>query len=150
MSGQETGMQALLDLLKRADGLFFLPANAGDLAGLLRRARESLGMEPPDDYMALLRRTDGVVADGLTLYGSRAHSFDNAGMPELVEANLDRRDYRPDASGMLLLGERDDDFIAFKPGDGLYWRVDRLSGELDASATNLASMIASLLRYSVG
>ena len=145
----DSALQALLDLLKRADGLFFLPADAGDLAGLLRRSRDSLGIVPPDAYMSLLRRTDGVVADGLMLYGSRSHSFENASMSELVEANLDRRDYREDAAGLLLLGERDDDFIAFRPKDGLYWRVDRLSGELDASAPDLASMISALLRSSV-
>jgi hypothetical protein len=50
---------SLLDRLKRSDGLLFLAANAGELAGVLIRAREALGIEPPNDYMALLRQTDG-------------------------------------------------------------------------------------------
>jgi|SRR5579859_1929145 len=134
-----------LDLLKKSDGLLFIGANAADLAGLLRRIRDDLGVEPPADYMELLRQTDGAIADGLMLYGSRPHPFDEMELPELVSANLERHDYREDLGGFLLVGEHDDDFVAYDSADRLYWLIDRASGEPMSSAADLQTMISGLL-----
>jgi len=138
----------LLEMLKRSDGLLFLPANAGDLAGVLRRSRDGLGLEPPDDYMAFLRLTDGAVADGLLLYGSKEHRFDDFEMPELVEINLQRRDYRDDLADVLLVGEAGDDFLAFRRSDRRYWRIERVSGDLLDDAPDLNALVRIALRYS--
>jgi hypothetical protein len=140
-------MLSLLDMLKRSDGLLFLPANAADLAGVLRRVRDDLQIEPPEDYMALLRQTDGAIADGVMIYGSKSRDFDEVSLPELVAINLDRRDYREDIGGILLIGERDDDFLGYRPSDRLYWRIDRVSGDLTDSASDLRALIGGLLGY---
>jgi hypothetical protein len=117
------------------------------LAGVLRRVRDDLQIEPPEDYMALLRQTDGAIADGVMIYGSKSRDFDEVSLPELVAINLDRRDYREDIGGILLIGERDDDFLGYRPSDRLYWRIDRVSGDLTESATDLRSLIGGLLGY---
>jgi len=134
-----------VDLLKKSDGLLFLGANAGELAALLRRIRDDLGVEPPADYMDLLRHTDGAIADGLMLYGSRPHPFDEMELPELVSANLERHEYHEDLAGFLLVGEHDDDFVAYHPADRLYWLIDRVSGEPMSSAADLQTMLSALL-----
>jgi len=141
------GDLSLLDMLKRSDGLLFLAANAAELAGVLSRARDRLGLEPPDDYMALLRKTDGVIADGVMIYGSKSRDFDDVSLPELVEINLARQDYREDLDGVLLIGERDDDLLAWHPADRLYWRIDRVSGDPTDSAADLRGLIGPLLGY---
>lgn len=138
--------QMILSLLKKSDGLVFLGANAADLASLLRRIRDELRMEPPDDYMELLRQSDGAIADGLMLYGSKAHSFDHMEMPDLVAANLERHDYREDLTGFLLVGERDDDLVAYEAGAGRYCLIDRASGERISTAPDLQAMVSSLLK----
>jgi hypothetical protein len=138
---------SVLDMLKRADGLLFLAANAGELAGVLTRIRGELGIEPPEDYMALLRQTDGVIADGVMIYGSKSRDFDDVSLPELVEINLDRHEYREDLGGLLLIGERDDELLAYRPSDRLYWRIDRVSGDLTDSAPDLRGLIGQLLGY---
>ena len=134
-----------LTLLKKSDGLLFLGTNAADLAGLLRRIRDDLGMEPPDDYMDLLRQSDGAIADGLMIYGSKAHPFDGMEMPDLVAANLERHDYREDLAGFLLVGERDDDLVAYDVEAGDYCLIDRASGEKMSGAPDLHAMISALL-----
>lgn len=134
-----------LDLLKKSDGLLFLGANSADLVALLHRIRDDLGIEPPAEYMDLLRQTDGAIADGLTLYGSKPHTFDEMEMPELVAANLERHDYRGDLGGFLLIGERDDDFIAYDSAGRVYWLIDRVSGETMSGAPDLHTMISGLL-----
>jgi len=136
---------SLLELMRQADGLLFLAANAADLASVLRRVRDELGIEPPDDYMDFLRQSDGAISDGLMIYGSRTHLVDDVEMPELVGINLERREYRDDLGDLLLLGEVDDDFAAYRPSDKLYWRIDRVSGDLLGSAPDLHSLIASIL-----
>ena len=137
----------LLDMLKRSDGLLFLAANAADLAGVLRRVRGDLGMVPPDDYMDLLRQSDGAVADGVMLYGSKRRAFDDVSVPELVEANLERHDYREDLGGVLLVGERDDELLGYCSADGLYWRIDRVSGDFTDCAPDLRTLLGGLLGY---
>ena len=139
---------SLLDMLKRSDGLLFLPANAADLAGVLRRIRDDIGLEPPGDYMELLRQSDGAVADGVMIYGSKRRDFDDVKVPELVEINLERLDYREDLSGILLIGERDDELLGYRPADGLYWRIDRVSGDLIDCASSLRALVGGLLGYS--
>ena len=138
---------SLLDMLKRSDGLLFQGANAADLAGVLRRVRDDLGLEPPDDYMDLLRQSDGAIADGVTIYGSKRRDFDEIGVPELAEINLERRDYREELGGILLIGERDDEILGYCPADGLYWRIDRVSGDLTDCAPDLRRLVGGLLGY---
>jgi len=139
---------SLLDMLKRSDGLLFLAANAGDLAGVLRRIRDDIGLEPPGDYMELLRQSDGAIADGVMIYGSKRRDFDDVKVPELVEINLERLDYHEDLSGILLIGERDDELLGYRPADGLYWRIDRVSGDLTDCASSLRALVGGLLGYS--
>lgn len=138
---------SLLDMLKRSDGLLFLAANAADLAGVLRRIRDDIGLEPPEDYMELLRQSDGAVADGVMIYGSKRRDFDEFNVPELVEINLERLDYREDLNGILLIGERDDELLGYRPADGLYWRIDRVSGDLTDCAPTLRALVGGLLGY---
>jgi len=140
-----TGNLSLFDMLKRSDGLLFMAANAAELAGVLRRVRDALGVEPPEDYMALLRQTDGAVADGVMIYGSKNRDFDGLSLPEVVEINLDRREYREDLDGILLIGERDDDFVAYDVEAGGYCLIDRASGEKMSRAPDLQAMIFALL-----
>lgn len=137
----------LLDMLKRSDGLLFLAANAADLAGVLRRVRDDLGCEPPDDYMALLRQSDGAIADGVMIYGSKSRDFDDVSLPDLVGINLERQAYREDLGGILLIGERDDEFLGYRPADGFYWRIDRASGDFTDNAADLRALVAPLLGY---
>jgi hypothetical protein len=143
----DAGKLSLLDMLKRSDGLLFVAANAAELASVLKRVRDAFGIEPPEDYMALLRQTDGVVADGLMIYGSKTREFDDVSLPELVEINLERQEYREDLGGILLIGERDDDLLGYHPYDRLYWRIDRVSGDLTDSAADLRTLVCSLLGY---
>ena len=139
---------SLIDMLKRSDGMLFLPANAAELAGVVKRTRDELGIEPPEDFMALLRLTDGALADGIMIYGSKVRDFDEITLPELIGINLERHDYREDLGGLLLIGERDDDFLAYHPADRLYWRIDRASGDLSGSARDLRGLVAALLGFS--
>jgi hypothetical protein len=132
-------------LFTAADGLLFPPAHAGDLAALLQRARRDLKIDPPDDYMAFLRQSDGAVADGLMLYGSRRQRAGEVELPELVDINLRRRAYRDDADALLQLGEFDDDLIVFRSAEGDFCCVDRPSGDCHRPAAGLRQLVEALI-----
>jgi hypothetical protein len=135
------GDHSLMDLLQDADARLFPGANAGELVSLLQRLRRDLKLEPPDDYMEFLRHSDGMVADGLMLYGTRTRQIDDAEMPELVEINLQRRSYRDDLDDVLQLGEIDDDIVGFHPADRHYWRIERISGECLEKFDDLQALV---------
>jgi hypothetical protein len=138
---------SLMDLLKRADASLFPAADSGELVALLQSARADLSLDPPPDYMAFLRQSDGAVADGLMLYGVKARQIDEAEMPALIEINLRRRSYREDLADLLQLGEIDDDIVGFHPKDQQYWRIDRTSGECQEKSGNLRDLVERVVAH---
>jgi len=136
---------AVMDLLKGADANLFAAADSAELVHLLQQVRADLNLEPPAEYMAFLRQTDGAVADGLMLYGAKAHHIGDAEIPALVEINLRRRAYREDLADLLQLGEVDDDIVGFHPADQSYWRIDRTSGECQEKMASLRDLVARVM-----
>ncbi len=141
-----TATESVLELLKQADAALFPPVDSAGLVNLLQRVRQDLKLEPPPDYMAFLRQSDGAIADGLMLYGCQSRQVDSAEMPALIDINLSRRAYRDDLAHLLQLGEIDDDIVGFDQQDQLYWRIDRSSGECQATAVDLRSLVSQLTR----
>lgn len=141
MSTQDT----VLQLLREAEASLFPPVDSASLVALLQRVRHDLKLEPPPDYMAFLRQSDGAIVDGLMLYGCLSRQVNATDMPALVEINLSRRAYREDLADLLQLGEIDDDIVGFHQQDQLYWRIDRSSGECQERAADLRSLVAEVI-----
>jgi len=138
---------SLMDLLKRADASLFPAVDSGELVELLQNARAELSLDPPSDYMAFLRHSDGAIANGLMLYGAKARQIDEAEMPALIEINVRRRAYREDLADLLQLGEIDDDIVGFHPKDQQYWRIDRMSGECQEKSGNLRDLVERAIAH---
>ena len=135
-----------VEVLKNAEASLFPAADSMELVTLLQRVRADLKLEPPEDYMAFLRLSDGAVADGLMLYGTTQRQIEGgADMPALIEINLSRRAYRDDLTDLLQLGEVDDDIVGFHQGEGSYWRIDRVSGDCQDKAASLKDLIEGAL-----
>jgi hypothetical protein len=135
----------VIELLRKSEASLFPAADSGALVTLLQRARADLGLEPPADYMAFLRHSDGAVANGLMLYGSTEHRVEDLDVPALIDINLSRRAYRDDLADLLQLGEIDDDIVGFSNHDQLYWRIDRLSGDCQEKAADLQELLSRTL-----
>jgi len=138
---------SLVELLKRADASLFPAADSAELVALLQSARADLSLDPPSDYMAFLRQSDGAVADGLMLYGIKSRKVEDAEMPALIEINLRRRAYREDLVDLIQLGEIDDDIVGFHPKDQQYWLIDRSSGECQEKSGNLKELVEKLIAH---
>lgn len=117
----------LLRLIEMKDGECLPPAAPAALRHLAERAESALGTSLPADYLGFLARADGAFADGLVIYPSCQQAGDGLIFPGVIEINLARRNRRPELAPMIILGEIDDDFLIYKPGDGSFWSVDRPS-----------------------
>jgi hypothetical protein len=138
--------KAWIALFQSAEGISFPAANGATLAALIQKSRSELGLEPPDEYMSLLHQTDGVVANGLMIYGTVARSIDDIEMPEVIAINQQRRSYDDAYKPFFQIGEIDDDIIAYHAAERVFGRIDRASGELCERAENLFSLIAPVLK----
>lgn len=112
----------------RADALTFAPAGE---AGLKATSAELVAggfAAIPPGYDALLRLSDGLVWNGMCLYGTAALVRDYGGQefPNIIEANSRLKRRRPDLGNRLVLGDMDDDLFVFDPADGHYRVLDRM------------------------
>jgi hypothetical protein len=138
------------ELFESVGGATLPPADTGQLADLVRQMRDRLGVEPPNAYMAFLRQTNGAMFNGLVIYGTRTITEEGEVVaPDIVNANELRRGYAPRFGNTLILGEVDDEFLLFRPGDSaapeVFQAVDRLSGDAFLDAATFGELIATVI-----
>jgi hypothetical protein len=122
-------------------------ANEAHIAALRATLRSEFGATLPDDYVALLRRSDGVDFDGLVLYGSwQSPERRGAGgfWQGLVATNRLWRE-GPGRENYLVLGETDIDlFTVDLNGTGPVLR-DKISDDVNETFGSVAEAIERLL-----
>lgn len=124
------------------------PASDDDLAALVERARAVLGGAPPEAYLALLRRENGLNHNGLFLYGSEDRplsSKPDVTLHGLVEANLLWRD-APGLTRYLLFGEGNLDLYGLHLETGAYHVLDRVPGNVIERHGTADALIAAAIR----
>jgi hypothetical protein len=137
---------SLVQMISRCDGGWFPPAHPHVIAHLAETARQLLGSELPEDYLALLAVSDGAMADGLLIYPSSRHHTASGEVPGLVEINLSRRAYRSGLDDFVMLGEYDDDFVVYRSDHSRFAHVDRLSLTCYTWEPCLLDLVCKLLR----
>lgn len=119
----------------------------GRIAALRGALQREFGATLPDDYAALLRRSDGVDFDGLVLYGStqsQASPGPGGFWQGLVTANKLWRQ-GPGHDGYLVLGETDIDlFTVSLDGTNPVLR-DKVSGDINETFPSVGAAIERLL-----
>ena len=96
----------------------------------------------PQDYIALLKETDGLVWNGIEFYGTRANDRENLGytLPGLIEANLDFANI-PMMRGKLLLGRASEELFVYDTADMKYHILDRLDFQVSCSFATFAEAV---------
>ena len=117
------------------------------IAALRAALQREFGATLPDDYAALLRRSDGVDFDGLVLYGSwqsEANPGPGGFWQGLIAANKLWRE-GPGHEGYLVLGETDIDlFTVNLDGSGPVLR-DKVSSDVNETFPSVGAAILRLL-----
>lgn len=122
-------------------------ADEARIAALRAALQREFGATLPDDYAALLRRSDGVDFDGLVLYGSwqsEANSGPGGFWQGLVAANKMWRE-GPGHEGYLVLGETDIDlFTVALDGSNPVLR-DKVSSDVNETFPSVGAALQRLL-----
>lgn len=142
-------LQALVNRLRRDGGAVRAGATAAGIEAMAGRLAERFGVVVPDDHRAFLGITDGLGWNGLYLYGTTPCRLTGAeegeaDCPDLEQANAARREYKP-LDGLLLVGEVDDDFLAYDGAAGCYATLDRVSLDRFETFATLPDMVAAVV-----
>ena len=124
----------MLDDLYKAEACIFKPVTEKDLRELrMNLAKKSLP-PIPSDYLQFLSLTDGLIYNGLQFFGVKEHNREVSiyTYPDILSVNEDfqKRNRRID---ILIIGEKDEDFITYRPKEKVYQLMDRfdLIGDLN-------------------
>ena len=116
----------MLDRLYKANACVFKPLPEKDLIDL-RMTMAKKGLPPiPADYLQFLNLTDGLIYNGLLFFGIKEHDREASvyTYPSILSINEDfqKRNRRKD---VLIVGEKDEDFIIYRPKEKMYQLMDR-------------------------
>jgi hypothetical protein len=131
--------------LLQQDGLVFAAASDAHRESLAQRAKQSLGIDVPPEYLAFLGRANGGMGNGIVLYPCDSTTSEGQTVPGLIEINERRRAWRAGLDDRIMVGEADDDYLVFCPDDGLFHRIDRVALDSCESAPTLALLIERIL-----
>lgn len=122
-----------------------------DLSALQQTTRGLSGIGKPDmpaDYMAFLKLTNGLLWNGIQLFGTedlpRPRGFT---VPSLVSANKELPDGLSGAD-CLVIGRTEDEWLVVKSADGtaIYQEMDRLGGDIYRQAASLQRMLTRIIK----
>lgn len=127
-------LKRILDTLKKDNAVFFPPADERSLRFVSSMLSSHRAPPVPMDYITLLKQTDGLVWNGIELYGSRANDREMLGytLPGLIEANIDFTN-APPMHGKLLLGRASEELFVYDSLDQKYHIIDRLDFSISCS-----------------
>ena len=127
-------LNSILDTLKKDEGVFFEPADDRSLRFVSSMLASHRVPPIPNDYITLLKKTDGLVWNGIELYGSRANDREMQGytLPGLIEANLEYANVQP-MHGKLLLGRASEELFVYDSMDQQYHIIDRMDFTVSCS-----------------
>ena len=127
-------LKRILETLKKDDGVFFPPVDDRSLRFVASMLSSHHFPMIPKDYIELLKQTDGLVWNGIELYGTRANDRETMGytLPGLIEANLEYANV-PQMRGKLLLGRASEELFVYDTTDQKYHILDRLDFQVSCS-----------------
>ena len=117
----------LLDKLYKAEACIFRPLQEKDLREL-RMTMAKKGLPAiPSDYLQFLSLADGLIYNGLHFFGVKEHNREASvyTFPDILSVNEDfqKRNRRKD---VLIIGEKDEDLIVYRPKEKVFQLMDKL------------------------
>ena len=117
----------MLDKLYNAHARMFKPVSQTDLRSLRMSMAKEKMLPLPSDYLQFLSLTDGLMYNGLRFFGVQEHDREllSYTYPSLLSVNKDfySRNRRND---ILILGEKDEDFLVYNPKTKTYQLMDKM------------------------
>lgn len=127
-------LSRILETLRKDDAVLFPPVDERSLRFVGSMLASHHFPPIPADYVLLLKITDGLLWNGIELYGSRANDREALGytLPGMIEANLEFASFEA-MRGKLLLGRASEELFVFDSVDRQYHVIDRLDFSVSCS-----------------
>ena len=144
----DPSLEALLERIAR-HVVRFDPASPSGLSDASQALEKASGVALAADHMALLKLTNGLLWNGIQLYGTasipRPHR--NYTLPSLVEANEEPpRVLKP--GKQIVIGRTEDEWLVMvqKPDRIIYQEVDCLDGDVYRQAASIRRLLTRIVK----
>ena len=100
----------------------------------------------PKEYAEILKITDGLIWNGIELYGTKSYERELKGytIPGIVDVNMDFMGF--DAlSGKLIVGRMPEELLVYSASDSLWGCMDRTDFMIMQTAPSLKELLASFI-----
>ena len=100
----------------------------------------------PEEYANVLKITDGMVWNGIELYGTKSYERELKGytIPSIVDVNMDFLGF--DAlEGKLIVGRMPEELLVYSEEDKLWGCIDRMDFMVMQTAPSLKELLATFV-----
>ncbi|MCQ2914384.1 MAG: YrhA family protein [Alphaproteobacteria bacterium] len=120
-------LNRILQTIQKDGAVFFPPVDDRSLKFVSSLLASHRFPALPNDYITMLKMTDGFVWNGVEIYGTRANDRVNKGytLPGVIEANLEYSQ-TPPMQGKLLLGRAAEELFVYDSLDQQYHIINRM------------------------
>ncbi len=127
-------LEKLLDKMYHARAQVFQPVKGEEIRSVRMFLARNKLPPLPSDYIAFLALTDGLIWNGLRFFGAMSHerTKQNYTFPSLSEVNMDFAE-RHRSQSLLIIGEKDEDYIVYHAQEKNYQLMDRIDLMTDLS-----------------
>ena len=100
----------------------------------------------PEEYADILKITDGMIWNGIELYGTKSYERDLKGytLPSITDANMDFMGF--DAlTGKLIVGRMPEELMVYSADDKMWGCIDRMDFMVMQTAPSLKELLATFV-----
>ncbi|MGD9638017.1 MAG: YrhA family protein [Alphaproteobacteria bacterium] len=127
-------LNRILETLKKDNAVMFIPADDKAIRFSSSMLTSHYFSPIPPNYISLLKFSDGLIWNGVELFGTRSHEREKQGyiLPGIIEVNLDFLGYDFFA-GKILLGKVAEELFVYDARERKYLIIDRIDFAIGAS-----------------
>ncbi|MCK5297001.1 MAG: YrhA family protein [Alphaproteobacteria bacterium] len=139
-------MERIISTLEKDGAVLFPPAEDRSIRFVSSMLTSHKFAAIPSQYGKMLKQADGLIWNGVELYGTRAVEREELGyvFPGLIEANLEFLGYEA-INGKLIIGRAAEELFIFNARERRYQVLDRLDFSLSGSFISFREAINSFV-----
>ena len=135
-------LNRILETLKKDNAVMFIPADDKAIRFTSSMLNSHYFSPIPPNYISLLKFSDGLIWNGVELFGTRSHEREKYGyiLPGIIEMNLDFLGYEF-FTGKVILGRVAEELFVFDARERKYLIIDRLDFAVSSSFVNFSEAL---------
>ncbi len=139
-------MQEVIEILKKDVAVTFDAADTKGIKSVDTELSDRGFPKMPKEYADILKITDGLIWNGIELYGTKSYDRGLKGytFPGIVEANTDFMGF--DAlEGKLVVGRMAEELLVYSEEDALWGCMDRMDFMVMQTAPSLKELLTTFV-----